>query len=90
MRGMPAGFGGQQQPQQPGRSVSNRIPNGGKTGMSSMREARVVASFVGPTDSNDKTQRATVPAGRRSEVQCRWAARGSRTPLAKAVVVWGT
>lgn len=32
MRGIPAGFGGQQQPQQSGRSVSNRIPNGAKLG----------------------------------------------------------
>ncbi|KAI1806139.1 hypothetical protein F4811DRAFT_511941 [Daldinia bambusicola] len=28
LRGMPTGFGGQQQPQQPGRTVSNRLPNG--------------------------------------------------------------
>ncbi|KAI1386345.1 uncharacterized protein F4822DRAFT_409708 [Hypoxylon trugodes] len=28
LRGMPTGFGGQQQPQQPGRSVSGRLPNG--------------------------------------------------------------
>ncbi|KAI1115371.1 hypothetical protein F5Y14DRAFT_411064 [Nemania sp. NC0429] len=28
LRGMPSGFGGQQQPQQPGRAVSNRLPNG--------------------------------------------------------------
>ncbi|KAI1484706.1 CobW/HypB/UreG, nucleotide-binding domain-containing protein [Biscogniauxia mediterranea] len=28
LRGMPTGFGGQQQPQQPGRTVSNRMPNG--------------------------------------------------------------
>ncbi|KAI1505303.1 CobW/HypB/UreG, nucleotide-binding domain-containing protein [Biscogniauxia marginata] len=28
LRGMPTGFGGQQQPQQPGRAVSNRLPNG--------------------------------------------------------------
>ncbi|KAJ9138930.1 General negative regulator of transcription subunit 2 [Pleurostoma richardsiae] len=28
LRGIPAGFGGQQQPQQPGRAVSNRLPNG--------------------------------------------------------------
>ncbi|KAK6828018.1 hypothetical protein PG987_011359 [Apiospora arundinis] len=29
LRGMPTGFGGgQQQPQQPGRGVSNRLPNG--------------------------------------------------------------
>ncbi|KAI2624263.1 hypothetical protein GGR54DRAFT_595781 [Hypoxylon sp. NC1633] len=28
IRGMPTGFGGQQQPQQPGRNVSNRLPNG--------------------------------------------------------------
>ncbi|KAI0111894.1 hypothetical protein F4814DRAFT_423960 [Daldinia grandis] len=28
LRGIPTGFGGQQQPQQPGRTVSNRIPNG--------------------------------------------------------------
>ncbi|KAI0171890.1 hypothetical protein GGR52DRAFT_548185 [Hypoxylon sp. FL1284] len=28
LRGMPTGFGGQQQPQQSGRAVSNRLPNG--------------------------------------------------------------
>ncbi|KAI1450228.1 hypothetical protein F5Y02DRAFT_367961 [Annulohypoxylon stygium] len=28
LRGMPTGFGGQQQPQQPGRTVSGRLPNG--------------------------------------------------------------
>ncbi|WYZ45263.1 hypothetical protein EsH8_VIII_000579 [Colletotrichum jinshuiense] len=28
LRGIPAGFGGQQQQQQPGRTVSNRLPNG--------------------------------------------------------------
>ncbi|KAI1824200.1 hypothetical protein F4861DRAFT_507132 [Xylaria intraflava] len=28
LRGMPAGFGSQQQPQQPGRAGSNRLPNG--------------------------------------------------------------
>ncbi|UNI21712.1 hypothetical protein JDV02_007677 [Purpureocillium takamizusanense] len=28
IRGMPGNFGGQQQPQQPGRSVSSRLPNG--------------------------------------------------------------
>jgi len=28
LRGMPASFGGQQPPQQPGRSVSSRLPNG--------------------------------------------------------------
>ncbi|KAI2637060.1 hypothetical protein GGS26DRAFT_547176 [Hypomontagnella submonticulosa] len=28
LRGMPTGFGGQQQPQQPGRTVSSRLPNG--------------------------------------------------------------
>ncbi|KAI0152356.1 hypothetical protein F4776DRAFT_601245 [Hypoxylon sp. NC0597] len=28
LRGMPTGFGGQQQPQQPGRAVSGRLPNG--------------------------------------------------------------
>ncbi|KAH7149953.1 hypothetical protein B0J13DRAFT_279327 [Dactylonectria estremocensis] len=28
LRGMPGGFGGQQQPQQPGRAASNRLPNG--------------------------------------------------------------
>ncbi|KAI8633350.1 hypothetical protein F5Y19DRAFT_296876 [Xylariaceae sp. FL1651] len=28
LRGMPTGFGGQQQSQQPGRAVSNRLPNG--------------------------------------------------------------
>ncbi|KAI1083525.1 hypothetical protein F5B20DRAFT_527362 [Whalleya microplaca] len=28
LRGMPTGYGGQQQPQQPGRTVSNRLPNG--------------------------------------------------------------
>ncbi|KAI1145754.1 hypothetical protein F4825DRAFT_232332 [Nemania diffusa] len=28
LRGMPTGFGGQQQPQQPGRAGSNRLPNG--------------------------------------------------------------
>ncbi|PHH65331.1 hypothetical protein CDD81_2743 [Ophiocordyceps australis] len=28
LRGMPGGFGGQQQPQPPGRSVSSRMPNG--------------------------------------------------------------
>ncbi|PTD04598.1 hypothetical protein HYE67_003310 [Fusarium culmorum] len=28
LRGMPGGFGGQQQPQQPGRAATNRLPNG--------------------------------------------------------------
>ncbi|EWY96873.1 hypothetical protein FOQG_10201 [Fusarium oxysporum f. sp. raphani 54005] len=28
LRGMPGGFGGQQQPQQPGRAGTNRLPNG--------------------------------------------------------------
>ncbi|KAI1818027.1 hypothetical protein GGS20DRAFT_530695 [Poronia punctata] len=28
LRGMPTGFGGQQQPQQPGRAGANRLPNG--------------------------------------------------------------
>ncbi|KAK7956196.1 cobW-domain-containing protein [Apiospora aurea] len=40
LRGMPTGFGGgQQQPQQPGRGVSNRLPNG-KMGMGPCAQLR--------------------------------------------------
>ncbi|KAK8051989.1 COBW domain-containing protein 1 [Apiospora rasikravindrae] len=40
LRGMPTGFGGgQQQPQQPGRGVSNRLPNG-KMGMGPYAQLR--------------------------------------------------
>jgi hypothetical protein len=46
VRGLPGGFGGQQQPQQPTRTVASRLPNGKMGECSRVPPSAASAGFV--------------------------------------------